>query len=63
MNKTLLWIGSLLWLLMLGTAEANDFNTYRYITEDGTALNITDTAYTKVAESTIAGTSIYISLV
>lgn len=55
MNKTLLWIGSLLWLLMLGTAEANDFNTYQYITADGTALNITDTAYTKVAESIIYG--------
>ena len=55
MNKTLLWIGFLLWLLMVGTAEANDFNTYRYITADGTALNITDTAYTKVAESTIYG--------
>lgn len=53
MNKTLLWIGSLSWVLMLGTAEVNDFNTYRYITADGTALNITDTAYTKVAESII----------
>lgn len=48
-------------LMMAGTAGADDLNTYRYVAKDGKVFEINDETYTEVGRKTIAGKDYWVA--